>query len=551
MALFGASLTFVYSYSLPGPTIFGWDITGEYATLTELLRTGHWPRLHPDDAYGAMLSLTLVPASLHSLAGLSAAVILKAVYPALLAMFPVCVFLIARRVVSLRAAYVAGLVIVAQAAFIQQLPAIARQEMALLMFAALLAALTDPHPVSGTRRALLLVFGVGLVISHYSTAYTTIGLLALGVLVALVLTGIRRRVRLLPSAAFALAVVAGAAAVWYGPVTHSYSNAGLALSAVASDGLKLLPGAEGKSPIDAYLQGNAGGSLPAAEYATTVAGRYAKERAYVVPLAAGSDPRYALRENAVPARGDQDTGRRLRLVDTVLLQLVNLLGALGGITLALRRRSSPIARLVGALAVGALAVLAVARLSGTVATTYNLERLSVQSLAVTGVGLGFLLDGFRRRNVVGRLVTGAFAAGLLLVVVTASGLATVVTGSHDAANLYRSGEDYERFSISPGEEASARWLGANAPAGAQIYADRYAQLRLFAFAGRGTSFLNAVTPRTLDQHAWVYASRSNWVDGRARDAIGRDLVSYGFPRGYLDDRYDRWYVSQQGAVYRR
>src|SRR4029079_19051424 len=158
IALFGASLTFVYSYTLPGTTVFGWDITGEYAQLTQLMRAGHWPRLHPDDAYGAMLSLPLVPASLHSLAGLSAAVILKAVYPALLAMFPVCVFLIARRVVSSRAAYVAGLVIVAQAALIQQLPAIARQEMALLMFAALLAALTDRHLAAGTRRSLLLVF---------------------------------------------------------------------------------------------------------------------------------------------------------------------------------------------------------------------------------------------------------------------------------------------------------------------------------------------------------------------------------------------------------
>src|SRR4029079_10947803 len=235
---------------------------------------GHWPRLHPDDAYGAMLSLTLVPASLHSLAGLSAAVILKAVYPALLAMFPVCVFLIARRVVSSRAAYVAGLVIVAQAAFIQQLPAIARQEMALLMFAARLAALTDRHLAPGTRRSLLLVFGVGLVVSHYSTAYTTIGLLALAVLLGLALTCMRRRVRLLPRAAFALAVVAGAAAVWYGPVTHSYSNADRALHAVADDGLELLPGAAGKSPFDAYLQGNTGSPLTSAADPTAPEGPY-------------------------------------------------------------------------------------------------------------------------------------------------------------------------------------------------------------------------------------------------------------------------------------
>ena len=189
-------------------------------------------------------------------------------------------------------------------------------------------------------------------------------------------------------------------------------------------------------------------------------------------------------------------------------------------------------------------------MSGTVASTYNLERLSVQALAVTGVGLAFLLDAAGRRRI-GRLAAGAFVAGVLFVVMVGSGLGAAAIGSAHTANLYRSGEDYERFSISAGERAAAQWLGAKAPPGAVVYADRYAQLRLFAFSRRGTSFLNAVTPRTLDQHGWIYASRSNWVEGRARDALGPDLATFAFPRTYLDEQYDRWYVSQQGAVYRR
>ena len=66
IALFGATLAFIYSYTLPGAEIFGWDITGEYGTLNSLLQSGHWPRLHEGDAYGAMLSLTLVPAAFHA-----------------------------------------------------------------------------------------------------------------------------------------------------------------------------------------------------------------------------------------------------------------------------------------------------------------------------------------------------------------------------------------------------------------------------------------------------------------------------------------------------
>lgn len=551
IALFGATLACIYSFTLPGAEVFGWDITGEYATLADVLATGHWSRVHERDAYGAMLSLTLVPAALHALAGLSPAVILKAVYPALLALFPVGVFTVARRVVAPRYAYVAALVIVAQAAFLQQLPAIARQEIALLEFIALVAVLADRDLRTGPRRLLVVVFGTGLVVAHYSTAYATIGLLALGLVVAVALVVLRRRVRLLGPLAYAFAVVAVAAAAWYGPVTWSYGNAGDALQAIAADGLDVLPGAAGKAPLDAYLRGNTGGTLSAAEYEREVADRYARERPYVLPLEAGSEPQYRLRDDPVPAGGDASARRALDVSGTVAFQLINLLAAVGALTLALRRRSSRTARLVGALGVGALVILAIARVSGTVATSYNIERLNVQLLAVTAVGLAFLLDRAAARSIVGRVVAGLFVLGVAIALVVGTGLGSVLSGTTGTANLARSGEDYERFAITPGERDAAVWFGAHAPAGAQLYADRYGQLRLFAFARRGASFLNAVTPRTLDHHAWVYASRTNVADGRARDAIGANVATYGFPAAYLDARYDRLYVSQQGAVWAR
>jgi uncharacterized membrane protein len=551
LALYGAALACVYSFTLPGSEVFGWDITGEYATLTAVLEHGSWARLHEHDAYGAMLSLTVVPAALHALAGLAPVVILKAVYPALLALFPVLVFTIGCRIVAPRAAYLAALAIVAQAAFIQQLPAIARQEAALLEFGALLAVLADRELRPGTRRTLVAVFGTGVVVSHYSTAYMTIALLALGVVAGLALALVRRGVRLLPRAAFALVVVVVAAATWYGPVTGSYSNAGDALQSIAADGLNVLPGASGKGPLDAYLRGNVVRNISAPTYEREVAARYAQSRPGVVPLPAGRDPRYALRDDPVPQTGDAAARRGLSSAVTIVLQLVNLLAIAGALTLALRRRASPTARLFGALGVGALAILAVARISGTIAATYNLERLEVQMLAVTGIGLALLLQRLARWHVTGRILTGLFALGLLVAVAAGTGLGAVATGAGGPANLSRSGEDAERFTITPAERAAAQWLGGHAPPGAQIYADRYAQLRLFAFAQRGSSFLTAVTPRTLDQNAVVYASRANWVDGRARDAVGADLATYAFPRAYLDAHYDRPYVSQQGAVYSR
>ena len=477
-----------------------------------------------------MLSLTVVPAGLHAITGLSAAVILKAVYPALLALFPVLVYSVGCRVVSPRAAYLAGLVIVAQAPFIEQLPAIARQEAALLEFGALLAVMADRELHVGTRRALIAVFGTGVVVSHYSTAYVTIALLGLGLVVGVALAAIRRGVRLLPMLAYAFIVVGAAAAVWYGPVTRSYANAGDTIQAIAADGLHVLPGAAGKGPLDAYLRGNTAGEVPARTYERDVAARYAKDRAYVVPLDQGADPRYALRDDPVPTAGSRSARQALDVAATVIQQLVNVLAAAGALTLALRRRSSPTARMLGALGAGALAILAVARISGTIAASYNLERLDVQMLAVTGIGLAFLADRLAARALVGRILVGLFALGLLVAVGVGSGLGTTLT-------RYR--RHRQPVAVGRGRRAVRDHAGRARRGAMAGSARRRPGRRSTPTATRSCacsrsptaapSFLTAVTPRTLDHHAWVYASRTNWVDGRARDAIGQDLVDVRVP----------------------
>ena len=115
------------------------------------------------------------------------------------------------------------------------------------------------------------------------------------------------------------------------------------------------------------------------------------------------------------------------------------------------------------------------------------------------------------------LLTALFLGGFI---VNTRGLIGAVLGGGTATNLANSGEDYERFYRTAQEVAAATWLGSEARPGQLVYADRYAELSLAAMTELGSTVIQDVTPLTINQHAWVYASTSNIVDGRARAVFG-------------------------------
>ncbi len=549
LVLYGAGLAMILSFSMRTPFVVGWDINGELSTLEAVLAEGSWARLRPDDAYGAMASVTVLPAALHALSGLGPELVLKLVYPALLATFPCAVFLIARRFLRTRTAFIVAVFVLAQDYFQQQLPAVARQEIALVLFASLVAVLTDRRLPVRQQRLLAAVLGVAIVLSHYTTAYLTIALLVLALLAGLVARLLGRPLREPRTILVALAALGLAAAVWYGPVTHSASNATSFAEDFRRDGLGLLPNADG-SLITSYLRGNTSRSITPTGYAARAQETYATERPWIVPLPEARDPAYRLATAAPVAAPGGRVDDLVELARAVVLQSTNLLAVLGALALALGRRRTRAARTAGMLAIGSLGLLAAVRMSGTIATAYNPERMLVQAFALLAPGVGLVLEAIARRRA-GRVAAWGWAATILVVLVSTSGLVAVVTGAGGTPNLHRGGESAERFQTSPAEVASARWLGQAAPPEAVIYADRYGQLRLLAHAGRGPSFNTAITPGTLDQHAWVYGSRANMLEGRSRDELQMRLATFRFPTRYLDDHWNRVYVNDESVVYAR
>jgi uncharacterized membrane protein len=553
--IYAIALAMLWSFSLRGHLVYGYDISDEYYVFHHTVTAGVWHLGHPGDAYGAMLSTTVLPTALHAVTGVPEQAVFTVVYPAITALFPVAIFWLARRMLSLRWAFTAAALILTQATFGQELPAIARQEIALMFFVALVAAILDRRLRRYPQWALTAVFGAALTLSHYSTTYLAASLIGLTVALQWGLSWLRRLPRVSGAFTVALVVTLAGAATWYGPVTHSASNLSQFVQSAEGQGFNVLPNrVAGQGIVAAYLQGNTSAPMSAAQYARAVHQEYAKDKPYVTPLRDAGRARYALQNSAAPAppvRSSTGSGA-VAFGQVIVQQLEYLLAAIGALMLVLRRRAPVLVRQVGLFSLATLLLLVMTRLSGTIAAAYNGERAVLQSMVVLVIATCWPLSVLLEREWRWLpAVSAAIGASLAVMFISGSGLAGAALGGGTATNLANSGEDYERFYMTTPELAAARWVGAVVPSGQLVYADRYAQLPLIAMTGIGRGLMLDVTPMTLDQHAWVYTSTTNVVDGRGRAQFDGDDVVYVFPSRFLRDNYNLVYTDGSSEVFHR
>jgi uncharacterized membrane protein len=553
-AIFGVALAAGWSFSLRSHFVYGWDIASEYRIVNGTYVAGIWHSYHPKDAYAAMLSLTTFPATLTALAGMPSLFLLKVVYPVLFALFPVGLFKLANRVVGRRYAFMAAAFLVVQGFFFQQMSGLARQEVGLLVFIALFAALLEADLPRRTQWPLVVTFAFTLVVSHYSTTYLAIDMFVGYCVIALVLWALRRG-RPAGGGAVAVALVATlvGATVWYMPVTQSGSNVGSFLHDINTRGFDFLPSAQpGQSPLQTYLTGNIPSRMDASKYQSMVRNHYDKATPWLRPYPSASQPRYTPRDTSVT--GDEVRSPRvvhgLDLDQTVLSQAVNILAVLAAAVLAFRRRSSPLTRKIGVLGLATVGVLALMRVSGTVANDYTPERAIVQLMVPLVIAVAWLLEYFVRRSRLLRLIVPVGAAlALGGVFLSSSGLRAVVAGGPATTNVADRGEDYERFYVAEPELAAARWLNTSAPKHDVIHADRYGQLRIYGTTPRAKGVFTDVMPELLDQHSWVYAYSANTLRGRARARYGDTYALYEWPSAFLRDNFNLVYDNGSARVY--
>ncbi len=549
--LFCTALALLYLFSFRGNYLFGYDVQQEFQRFSYTFGAGRWSRPADGDPYASMLSITALPAALSKLTSISGMYLFKGLYPVFVALVPGLSYELARRWLNGAAAFVGAAYMIVLTDFSSQLVALARQETAFLFFALLVVALFAEELSGKRRQAAIAALLAALVVSHYSTSYVAVALLGSTWLGYGVLRLALRR-RAAPAVGLVTVLLGvGMVVGWDVLYTHSTHNVTKFVASMAVQGLRILPYGKGQSLIQRYLSGNVGTTMSPARYYAAVGAAARASEPWLHPYPASLTRLYPA--HAAPPTYSLPAllpGSATIMKDLVILVDELLLLAIAcGVALSFLRRltkrgvRAPLELSVMMLAF--LAFLALIRLSGTVAGSYNADRAQLQASIVLAVALGMSAEWL-----IVRLRAGAvLVAALILMLLAGTGETAVITGGPPSAILANSGTQYDYFVISGGEVSAARWLVANMGPHHVVYTDDFGPLRIWdatSFAPLPHTWL---TPTALDRGAWVYATASDVVQRRAYGSISGARVSYRFPARFLHHVDDLVYSDPTARVY--
>jgi uncharacterized membrane protein len=204
-------LSLLLSTSFSSSFLQGWDIHGEYAIFLQVSKSGKW---QPTEllGYNSVLSVGILPAVLSELTGLDGISIFKAIFPLVYGAVVPLLYKFYRQILSPSGSFLSVFLVVAYHSFYIEYIALARQEVAELLFvlALLLLFSIRKHPRNSKLIAILMLT-VGITVSHYSMAYLYLSLLILSFFLGWIFGKMSRLVDV-----YVLAIIGAIIMLWYG-----------------------------------------------------------------------------------------------------------------------------------------------------------------------------------------------------------------------------------------------------------------------------------------------------------------------------------------------
>ncbi|MEP9362044.1 DUF2206 domain-containing protein [Nocardioides sp. CN2-186] len=567
--------------SVRGWNITGHDIQAEFLAFRLTNDAQNWDMSALPSAYNACLSVTILPTVLVQATGLTGELVFKVLLQLVFATVPVLTFLFSRRFVSRQLALVAAIFTMAFPTFFTDMPYLVRQEIAFFFLALMLLAATEPHRTKVRSRLVVVTFGLGVVLSHYSTTYVLL-MAMVAALVGMGLLGLVRRVRHraapdgphTPLVLLHPLVVVGLVAAtlaWAGPITGTGGHA----REVFSETLDALTGqgVDGPSSSDASYWIFSGDQTTPRErmdlfVKETIAYRDAKipenQRVVPDPGRAELSPTLHDQETAAPtAIGDAfdsvgldpvHVNNALKLGCALVMQAFALLG----LVWMIRRRGGRMPRELAFLSCGAMAALGLIVLVPNLSVDYGVLRAFQQTLLVIApvmaMGMWVAL-----RPVATRLKSPRVAIALATVIPVGLFLAltgllpAALGGQQERIAFANAGTYYDRLYASDIEDDGMHWLASIDHAdksNERIIANRNVNVRMLALSGNRAPVSDRLYPTLLSKDAYVFVDSQILHEGVSTVFYTGDLLTYDYPLQDLDRHLDLVYSSPDARVYR-
>ena len=176
------SISLIYMSSLISPYVWGWDIQNEYYLANLVLTFSHWNSMLPD-AYNSMLSIVMLGPVYSILTHIDLDYVLKIIIPFIFSLLPVGLYRIFKiQTQDSKISFMAVFLFISFNTFYIELLSLTR-EMTAELFLIVILLLFFERKFKPNLILLMILFSMGLVFSHYSTAYFFIAALIIVTLI--------------------------------------------------------------------------------------------------------------------------------------------------------------------------------------------------------------------------------------------------------------------------------------------------------------------------------------------------------------------------------
>jgi uncharacterized membrane protein len=164
------AFSLLFHISLSSSFLIGWDVHTEYYFAMITSANSWWNPTIPHQ-YNGMLSVTILPVIFSAFLGLEIEWVLKIIYPLIFSLVPVGLYLAYRKKISPTAALFAVGFFMATETYYVQMLGLARQMIAEFFLMELIILTLEDRLSTHVKEALFVVFGAGLIVSHYALSY--------------------------------------------------------------------------------------------------------------------------------------------------------------------------------------------------------------------------------------------------------------------------------------------------------------------------------------------------------------------------------------------
>lgn len=556
-----SSFALLLMYSMRSSHVLGWDINSEYQVFQLTFGSGHWNpnNLIGNAEYNTCLSITILPTILANLLPVSPEYIFKFIFQIFFSFLPAIVFIFSKRYFPSKASVLSSFVFMSQTWFYEQMPALIRQEIALIFFGLALLAIFDISLKRRQQIILFLSFSFALVLSHYSTSYIWLVMFALELitfnLLRFAFPYLNKATKQLNAGLFFALLIF--VFLWESVFTSTGNSffafiekvpghfaEAFSYQAINED-LSLLyfknsnPNTEAKL-IDKYAE---------------VTEIYHSDSLDLYPDStyAGYVPKIVNDKIFWPSLVSKPLGDFVLLFSKIIKFMIIIVFTAIGICFFLRAFYKE--RKINApefviLCLTAIPLILAILFLPIFHVSYNITRLFMQAfiiLSTMTVMGGIITFGSLVKQ---KMAIVLLSISLCLLFLYSTGFTDRIIGGESRITLNHPKGAFDSFYIYDTEAASAKWLNDNCNRNLPIYADPLAKLRLHSFTQVSNNVDMNIFPSSIIKDSYLYMSYFNVRNGIAYTETADGIVSYEFPTKFVEDNKDLIYNDGDSKIYR-